>query len=106
MKSLLRDFEVLYEQHAEFKRQLDNYTRVVKTPEWKFFQDMLLTMRGTIVTEMLSKRYTILDREEKDIAQKTFYNIVQLLDFWGNPVGWIKKKQGRLRTAVQNTVRK
>ena len=95
MKNLLSDFEDLYVGDEEIRRQIENFDRIQNTPEWKFFKKMLMTIRGVMATEMLSKRHTELDPVEKDVAQRTFYNIGQMLTFFGNPVGWIKYKKGK-----------
>lgn len=93
MKPLLREFPKLYQSHDEYRRQLEKYQRTIKTDEWKFVRDTLLTIRGTIYDELLSARYTQLTAEEKDIEQKTYYNIIQVLDFLENPLRWIGKKR-------------
>jgi hypothetical protein len=91
-KLLLREFKVLYNTNTEFKQQLDNFNRAVGSKEWKFFKDAILTVKGMIYVEMLSQRFTDLDPQEKDTTQKVYFEIVQLLDFFSNPLGWIKKK--------------
>lgn len=91
-KLLLHEFKVLYATNAEFKRQLDNFNRAVESNEWKFFRDAILTVKGLIYSEMLSARFTDLDPQEKDTLQKVYFEVVQLLDFFSKPLGWIKRK--------------
>lgn len=96
MKNLLREIHETYGKNDEFKRQLENYARYIKSPEGRFVQDVFNVIKGTILVTMLSASYTKLDQTEKDVMQRTFYNISQLLDFLLSPVGTIKEKQNRL----------
>jgi hypothetical protein len=91
-KLLLREFRVLYSTNTEFKQQLENYQRAVKSKEWKFFKDAVLTVKGMIYVEMLSSRFTNLDPQEKDTLQKVYFEIVQMLEFLSEPLKWIKQK--------------
>lgn len=91
-KLLLREFKVLYASNTEFKQQLENFHRAVGSKEWKFFRDAILTVRGLIYGELLSERFTDLEAKEKDTVQKIYFEVVQMLDFFANPLGWIKKK--------------
>jgi len=34
-----------------------------------------MTIKGTMATDMFSKKFTDLDSQEKDTIQKTYYNI-------------------------------
>lgn len=83
---------MLYGTHEEFKQQLENFHRAVNSKEWKFFRDAILTVKGLIYGEILSKRFTDLDSQEKDTLQKVYFETVQFLDFFANPLGWIKEK--------------
>jgi len=51
-----------------------------------------MTIKGTMATDMFSKKFTDLDSQEKDTIQKTYYNIDQMLTFLLNPLGWMKKR--------------
>lgn len=53
---------------------------------------MLITIRGSIAEEMLSKEFTSLNQAEKDVMQRTYHNIDQMLIFLMNPLRWIAKK--------------
>jgi len=90
-RNLTRQFYELFEKSDEFKRQLGNYDRLLKTPEFKFFKDMLLMMTGVMANDMFSRTYTELDKEEKEAIQRTYYNINQILTFLANPLGEIQK---------------
>jgi hypothetical protein len=92
IKSFLNQFVELYDKEEEYQRRLANYQRVLKTEEWQFVKDTLVTIRGTMLTDMFSRKYTELDPLEKDVIQKTYYNIDQMITFLLSPAGWIKKK--------------
>lgn len=92
VKALLNQFIELYDNEEEYRRRLANYQRVLKTEEWAFLRDSLMTIKGVMMGDMFSRRFTDLDQQEKDVAQKTYYQMDQILTFLLNPSGWIKKR--------------
>lgn len=92
IKNLLNNFVEFYEKNEQFQQQLEQLHRATKTKEWKFYTDILMTVKGIMANDMFSKHYTLLDEKEKDITQRTYYNIDQMLTFLMNPIGWMKKK--------------
>jgi hypothetical protein len=90
MKDLLKQFVVLFDTYDEYQRRLDAYQRVLKTEEWKFLRDTFVTLKATILSDMLSAQYTKLDEREKDVMQRTYYNINLILDFLSEPKKWIQ----------------
>lgn len=96
MKNLLSEFEKYFEKQEEFRRRLINYSRMLESEEFSFFKDALLTMKGIMATDMLeSRQFTSLDPVEKDVTQKTYHNIDQMLTFLSDPLKWIKRQGGR-----------
>lgn len=95
IRSLLNDLVVLHDENDEFRRRLEGLQRAYETEEWQFVKDCLMTMKGVIITELLSSAHTFQPAEDKDVVQKTYYHIVQVLDFLANPLGWIKAKKNR-----------
>jgi hypothetical protein len=93
VKNLINQFVKIFENNDEFQRRMDAYDRMLKTEEWQFLRDVLLTIKGTMLNDMFSHTFTNLDKEEKDITQKTYYNISQIFDFLLEPTKWIKRKQ-------------
>ena len=93
MKSLLRDIAELYKTNDEFKRQLENYARYIGLPEGQFVRGVMLLIKGNMTLTLLSPRYTKLDPTEKDVLQRTFYNINQMLDFLIAPLKEMQKKE-------------
>ena len=92
MKNLLNQFVILYENNDEFRRRLDGLQRMMETEEWRTLNDILITIKGVMATDMFSNKFTSLDAKEKDILQRTYYNIDQILTFLSKPLGWIKKR--------------
>jgi len=90
--NLLKEFTVYFQQSEEFQRRLIEYERVKDSDAWKLHKEMLLMMRGIMANEFFSKRYTDLNATEKDILQKTIYNINQIIGFLLEPLGYIKKQ--------------
>lgn len=92
MRNLVKIFETTFNHYDEFARRAQDYSRVMKSPEWKFLKDAILIIRGQMAEDMFSKKYTELTETEKDVVQKTYYNINQILDFLVNPQGWINRR--------------
>lgn len=94
MKNLLSQFIDLYDNEEEYRKQLARYSHATKTKEWAFFRDTLMMIKGVMASDMFSRRFTDLDQQEKDVNQRTYRNIDQILTFLLNPSGWIKKRSG------------
>ena len=92
MKDLLGQFTEIFDKNEKFREELLRFDRSVKTSEWGFFVGVLRLMQGRILEDMVSKEYTLLDEVEKDVVQRTYYNINQILVFLMSPAGWVKKR--------------
>lgn len=90
--NLLSQFVELYDNEEEYQRRIANYQRVLKTEEWDFVRDTLLTIRGKIANDMFSRKFTELDPDEKDTVQRAYFQIDQVIEFLLNPVSWIQKR--------------
>lgn len=51
-----------------------------------------MTIKGVMAGDMFSRRFTDLDQTEKDVMQKTYYQMDQILTFLLNPLGWMRRK--------------
>jgi len=91
MKVLLNEFTEFFLKSEEFQREVTNLERAIQSEQWKFYRKLLMSIKGMMATDMFSKRYTVLTPEEKDVMQRTYYNIDQMLNFLINPIGWMKK---------------
>ena len=105
IKNLLNQFVQFYEKNEEFQQQMEHLQRAIQTEEWKFYTQLLMTIKGIMATDMFSKQHTILNEKEKDIVQRTYYNIDQMLTFLVNPLGWMEKRS-KWRNLTTNLKRK
>ena len=92
MRNLLKDFLELYRTNEEFQSRVSNYVRYLQTDDGKFIRDVVLTIKGNMLDEIFSKKFTELDKEIKDVQQRTYYQVHEILDFVINPMGWFKKQ--------------
>jgi len=83
----------LYDGNDRFKAELEHYQRLIGLPEFEFFKNCLLTIKGQISREFFTKRFTDLSAEEKDVQQRVYYKLDSWLDFFINPVGKINKRK-------------
>lgn len=92
MKDLLAQFVEIFDKNETFQSELMRFERALKTPEWAFFVGVLRLMQGKILEHMVSKEYTLLDGVEKDVLQRSYYNINQMLVFLMSPMGWVRRR--------------
>ena len=105
MRNLVKIFEDLFHEHEGFQRDATDFSRAMKTEQWKFLVDAVLMVRGQMAEDMFSYQYTNSDPIEKDVAQRTYYNINQILDFLIDPNRWVKKKS-KIKQAYANLASK
>lgn len=101
MQNLLNEFVKHYQRDDNFKRQVDQYQRSLSSGEQDFIKNIFLLYKGLMSNDMISRRYTSLSPDEKDIIQKTYYNLNLLFDFLLYPNKWMEKKTG-LRKFLSN----
>jgi hypothetical protein len=101
--SVLKELLSLYEKHDGFKQQLETYSRQVDAKEFAFFRDMLLTMKGVILADVFSHSFSELGAADKDVMQRTYYQLNQWLDFMLGPIRAIQAKKNRLVKLSTNT---
>ena len=92
MKNLLTKFTVCYNTYDDFQRKVDQFQRVIESPEWKFYKEHLLVIKSQMANNLLSKKFTDMNAEDKDVLQKTYYHINQILDYLDSPLKWFKKR--------------
>lgn len=92
MKNLLKTIEDRFQGDDAFQRLLLNYSRAMKSEDWQFFLYAIEAVKAEMREDLLSQRFTTLDAVEKDVQQRAYYNIRQVLDFLANPNEWIIKK--------------
>ena len=95
MKNLLANIEARFKADESFQRLLLNYSRAMKTEDWQFFLYAIESVKMEMHGDLLSSRFTKLDAVEKDVQQRAYYNIRQVLDFLSDPKTWIVKKEAK-----------
>lgn len=101
MKKQLKKFVALCNTNEEYQRKLDMLIRVSKSEEWRFVISLLWSIKSDMAAELLeSSKYTKEDHESKDVTQKVYHNIAEMIDFFAQPRNWIAKKN-RLQLSIQ-----
>lgn len=95
-RNLLSELLHLHANNETVQRGMDSYGRFVDSPDLKFFKDMLLTIKGTILSDVFSGAFTDLSPDEKDVMQRTYYNLNTMLDFLIDPHRFIQAKKSKL----------
>ncbi len=102
-RNFLSELLKLHESNESVKRGIESYSRQMDSPDFKFFKDMLLTIKGSILSDMFSHEFTELGADEKDVLQRTYFNLNQMLDFLIAPTRFIQKKKSRLISSAERT---
>lgn len=93
MKNLLLTLEQRFQTDESFQRLLQNYTRALKEEHWQFLLYVIESVKAEMREDLLSQRFTKLEAVEKDVQQRAYYNIRQVLDFLSNPQAWLTQKK-------------
>lgn len=100
-RNLLNELIKLHDANDAVKRGVESYSRQMDLPDFKFFKDMLLTIKGSILADMFSRDFTELDANEKDVLQRTYFHMNTVLDFLIAPSRYIQKKKARTLSHVE-----
>ena len=92
MKDLLQQFVRLAENYEEYRIRLEAYGRILKTKEWDFVRDTFMMVRAEMMRDMLSSAHTRLDEREKDVRQRVYYQLNEILDLLLEPRSWVKRR--------------
>lgn len=98
MKSLINELLDTYNRYDEFKRKLQNYHNYITSEEGEFVRDVFRTTKLAITVEMFTARFTKLSAGEKDVQQRTFYQLDQMLDFLMAPMKVVNEKSKKMST--------
>ena len=98
MKNLIRELLDTYDKYDEFKRKLQNYHNYITSDEGEFVRDVFRTTKLALTVEMFSARFTKLPAGEKDVQQRTFYQIDKMLDFLMAPMKVVNEKSKSMGT--------
>lgn len=92
MQQFLNDLAKSYQVDDEFKSRVDNFQRALKSEEWRFFITLCMAMKNHMAVDMFTHKYTRLSADEKDVLQRTYANLNEVLDFFMRPLGHFAKK--------------
>jgi len=101
----LKEWVAICDTSEEYQQKINNLSRVMKTEEWVVVVEILWSIKNKMASDLLqSHRITMMDSGEKDIVQRVYHEVNEIIDFLTKPVNWISKK-GRL-TQVLSRVKK
>lgn len=85
MDKHIRKLWTMLTKTAEGQQSLTKYAQMANHEGWKVHQDMMLILKGLIVEDMLTKRFTELSPIDKDVRQRAYAQVVEVIDFLHNP---------------------
>lgn len=95
-KHLVKLWQALTRTEAG-QQNLRKYHQMTTHEGWKVHQDCLLTLKGLILEELLSRRFTDLKPIEKDIRQRAYADVIEILNFLYDPF-----KEARTLSDISN----
>jgi hypothetical protein len=98
VRNLINELIETYDRYDEFKRQLESYHNFIKSENGKFAHDVLLLCQTSVVRELLSPRFTKLSPAEKDVQQRTIYQLNQVFDFLMAPMRKVNERHSRKKS--------
>jgi len=85
----------------EGKQNWNKYEALHEYDGWKVHQGLLIEIMNQVSTYMLNSEFTKLDKEEKDVQQRAFYIVKEVIDFMLNPL-----KNAQRYVALQDAANK
>ena len=88
--------------------KLHHYQNLKDHPGWAVHQELLLLMRGTIAETLLSAKFTKLPQDEKDVMQRAYFQVDQIIQFLLSPARGaeqylkIKQHQQKMESAARS----
>ena len=91
---------------SRVRGKITAYATMKSHPGWDVHIEMLMLLRGSIAEELLSERFTKLDAREKDVQQRAFSMVDQLIKFLTNPLAQAQERAKVYRTERETTAKK
>ena len=85
VKNIITQFMRVVSGDETTHRMMIDYKQSLGKPELEFLRTTLLTIKGLMAQNLLSKWATILPRDEKEIMIHVYYNVNNLIDFLLTP---------------------
>ena len=81
VKNIITQFMRVIGEDEATHRMMATYKQSLGKPELEFLRTTLLTIKGLMAQNLLSKWATTLPRDEKEIMIHVYYNLNNLIDF-------------------------
>jgi len=85
LKKFIKQIARLYATDEAAAQGFRKFYYLRQQEGWTEFIKLMHIIRGLMATEMFGLRYTQLNAEEKDVQQRVFSGINELLEFLENP---------------------
>jgi hypothetical protein len=85
MQRLIKEIAKLYATDEGAAQGFRKFYALRQGEGWSEFVRMMHLIRGLMGTELFSRRYTKLSQEEKDVKQRVYAGVNELLEFLENP---------------------
>lgn len=72
---------------------MEKYERIMTTDGWKIYQSIIITIGNNISEYFMSKKFTELDAQEKDVQQRAFFMTKELFTFLLDPLKDVRKSE-------------
>ena len=92
MNRIINEISHLYADANVNDLKLTKYLQMRSHPGWNVHQELLLMFRGKIAEELLSRRFTEKDQTTKDIEQRAYMMVDELIRFLLNPLEKAQKR--------------
>ena len=90
MKHLIIQTVKKYFSNEADRQRLSQYDILREQPGWIFHVEALRFLQGLILQEIMSKSFTESSKEEKDVQQRAFKGIYDVIEFLIDPVAQAK----------------
>mgnify|MGYP001100262405 CR=1 FL=1 len=86
ISKILNRLSIAHLTDEQLQKDYRNYNDMTEHPGWQVHQKYLVEISNAISLYMLSKEYTELSAEEKDIQQRAFFISREMIEFLLNPL--------------------
>ena len=91
IKNLLHQLSIGYLQGEDRVNAIRHYMDMMEHPGWETHEQFLMEIINGINNYMFGKEYTNLDKDAKDLQQRVFYEMKNVLQFLVNPLAGANK---------------
>ena len=97
-------------QSAEGTQNYHKYESLKDHEGWQVHQGLLVEIMNQMSSHMLSSQFTKLDKEEKDVQQRAFYIVKEIVEFLLSPLKnaeqYAALKEATKKKQVKNSKKK